>query len=125
MCHTRYNIRYMDKEQHSKAILVGTLVLLTSTLAFGLGRLSKLEMNKPPLTITTTTTTYEQKIGQSKTASVKVGEGRYVASRNGTKYYLPTCGSAKRISETNRIWFNSIAEARSAGYSPAANCPGL
>ncbi|HEY4515470.1 MAG TPA: hypothetical protein VJJ22_04960 [Candidatus Paceibacterota bacterium] len=115
----------MDKEQHSKAILVGTLVLLTSTLAFGLGRLSKLEMNKPPLTITTTTTTYEQKIGQSKTASVKVGEGRYVASRNGTKYYLPTCGSAKRISETNRIWFNSIAEARSAGYSPAANCPGL
>ncbi len=49
----------------------------------------------------------------------------YVASKNGTKYYLPTCGSAKRIKEENRVWFATKGEAEAAGFGPAANCPGL
>lgn len=49
----------------------------------------------------------------------------YVASKNGTKYYLPTCGTAKRIKEENRVWFATKAEAEASGYAPAANCPGL
>lgn len=51
--------------------------------------------------------------------------GKYVASQNGTKYYLPTCAGAARISEANKIWFASAEDAQSAGYSPAANCKGL
>lgn len=49
----------------------------------------------------------------------------YMASKNGTKYYLPTCGTAKRIKEENRVWFATKAEAEAAGFTPAANCPGL
>lgn len=49
----------------------------------------------------------------------------YVASKNGTKYYLPTCGTAKRIKEANQVWFATKEAAAAAGYSPAANCPGL
>ena len=45
-----------------------------------------------------------------------------IASRNGTKYHLPTCSGAKSIKEENKIYFNSIEEAKAAGYTPAANC---
>jgi hypothetical protein len=51
--------------------------------------------------------------------------GKYLASKNGEKYYLPTCSGAKRIKEENKIWFASVEEATIAGYEPAANCPGL
>lgn len=53
------------------------------------------------------------------------GEGIYVASKNGTKYHLPSCSGAKRIKEENKVWFNSKAEAEQAGYEPAKNCKGI
>lgn len=52
-------------------------------------------------------------------------EGGYVASKSGTKYHLPWCGSAKQIKEENKIWFATKAEAEAAGYLPAANCKGI
>lgn len=52
-------------------------------------------------------------------------EGGYVASKSGTKYHLPWCGSAKQIKEENKIWFATKAEAEAAGYTPAANCKGI
>jgi len=48
-----------------------------------------------------------------------------VASRNGSRYHLPSCPGAKQIKPENLITFSSVAEARAAGYTPAANCPGL
>lgn len=51
--------------------------------------------------------------------------GTYVASKSGTKYYLPTCSGAKRIKEENRVWFDTKADAEAAGYGPATGCPGL
>lgn len=51
--------------------------------------------------------------------------GSYVASKTGTKYYLPWCGTAKRIKEENKVWFASKAEAEAAGYAPASNCKGI
>ncbi|MCA9052050.1 MAG: hypothetical protein KDA89_25100, partial [Planctomycetaceae bacterium] len=51
--------------------------------------------------------------------------GKYVASRNGSKYHFPWCAGAQAMSETNKIWFDSVEEARKAGYTPAGNCKGL
>lgn len=51
--------------------------------------------------------------------------GKYVASKNGTKYYLPACGSAARIKEENKIYFMTKEEAEAAGYSPSSTCKGL
>ena len=51
--------------------------------------------------------------------------GQLVASKGGTKYHFPWCSGAQRISEANKIWFNSVEEARKAGYTPASNCKGL
>lgn len=51
--------------------------------------------------------------------------GRYVASKNGTKYYLPSCSGAKRIKEENKIWFATIEDAKASGKTAATNCKGL
>lgn len=58
-------------------------------------------------------------------AAVTPTAGKYVASKNGTKYYLPSCSGAKRIKPENTVWFASAADAQAAGLTPAANCPGL
>lgn len=50
---------------------------------------------------------------------------RVVASKSGTKYHLLTCSGAKTIKEANKIYFDSIDQAKAAGYGPAANCAGL
>lgn len=51
--------------------------------------------------------------------------GMYVASKTGTKYYLPWCGTAVRILEGNKVWFDSKEEAEEKGYEPASNCKGI
>ncbi|MEK7610426.1 MAG: hypothetical protein AAB468_01620 [Patescibacteria group bacterium] len=51
--------------------------------------------------------------------------GQVVASKKGKKYHLPWCAGAKAIAAANKVTFASAEEARAAGYTPAANCPGL
>lgn len=53
------------------------------------------------------------------------GISAVVASKSGHVYYLPWCGGASRITESNKVWFIDPAHARSAGYVPASNCDGL
>ena len=119
------------------------VVILCSTLAFTLGRLSFLDSNKPAIRIEQGASVVNAgtDVGANKvsapvppspisaqTASASRNApipGGFVASKNGTKYYIPTCGGASRIKEENKIWFTTKAEAEKAGYGPAANCPGL
>lgn len=59
------------------------------------------------------------------TGTATAATGKYVASRNGAKYYLPSCGTANRINEENKIYFNTKEEAEAAGFTPSATCKGL
>lgn len=52
-------------------------------------------------------------------------KGNYVASKNGTKYYLLSCSGVSRIKEGNKIFFQTVEEAKKRGLEPAKNCPGL
>ena len=54
-----------------------------------------------------------------------IGPKVYVASKNGTKFYLPSCGTVSRIKEENKVWFATKEEALAAGYEPSATCKGL
>ncbi len=56
------------------------------------------------------------------TLTTPVPSGSYVASKNGTKYYPPGCAGAKRILDTNRVYFTSTIAAEKAGYTLAATC---
>ena len=97
---------------------IAILIILVAFASFGLGRLSKIKTARVPLKIEQMAAVGEA-IGETKSV------GMYVASKNGTKYHFPWCSGAKSISEVNKIWFNSVEEARASGYAPAANCKGL
>ncbi len=115
-----------------------SIIILVGIVSFYLGRLS---VERPPETTintsnadTTTTSTYHSANSKnttstavqlaSDTATGSTGGGAYVASKNGTKYYVPSCSGANRILDANKIWFNSKEEAESAGYSQSTTCKG-
>jgi hypothetical protein len=73
-----------------------------------------------------------EKISQSLGVSAPVASaplhttvGKYVASKNGTKYYLASCSGAKRIKDENKIWFASVEDAKASGRSASSACKGL
>ncbi len=120
-------------------MLIILVLLLSSTLAFGLGVLAGKDMakttGKDGFWIEELPKTEALQGGgpaaalsavvSKEPAPVGKASGTYLASKNGTKYYLPSCSSSKRIKEENKIWFDTKEEAEAAGYGPAANCPGL
>ena len=111
----------LSKRFWDDAFLVAAVVLI-ALAAFGLGRLSVMYGGHEPLKIE-----YPEG-GQGATAVSGVPETAaktFVASINGTKYYLPNCSGVSRINDENKIWFATKEEAELAGYAPAANCPGL
>ena len=121
-----------------KPFILSINIILVGTLGFGLGRWSKIEENKTPVLIEnpvgeqvapTLSRGPDRSVGTSLATSTKnipsQKTGTLVGSKNGTKYHYPWCSGAQRIKEENKIWFASVEEAKRAGYTPAANCPGL
>jgi len=107
---------------------VALVVLLVGITSFGLGRLSA--RSQTPLAATGVTLVAPAPLSAVTEQVVSADGGadttmQYVASRSGTKYHYVWCSSAGRISEENRVYFATVEEARAAGYTPAANCPGL
>ncbi|MCX6712947.1 MAG: hypothetical protein NTY66_01930 [Candidatus Vogelbacteria bacterium] len=104
---------------HEKELFIALLVILTSSFSYGLGRLSKIEDNRLPVTITAPTSS---PIKLVTAASANTADNRLVASKKGTKYYFPWCGGGKTIKAENRIYFVSAITAETAGYTRAGNC---
>jgi len=111
--------------------LLPAIVVLVALGAFGMGQLSATQEQSLrvlyPGVPAATPLASTAAVAAAKPAppASTAGQGSYVASKNGTKYYLVTCSSANRIKAENRVYFGSIQEAVAAGYTPAANCPGL
>lgn len=110
--------------------LIPVLVLILATTAsFGLGVLAGRDMGGGTVVGAVSASKgvhiASSTLEMAPAGSVSAETGEYVASRNGTKYYLQSCGGAGRIKEENKVWFQSVEEAVSAGYTPASNCPGL
>lgn len=109
-------------------VLVMAVLLAASSASFGLGYLageSGAGASRVTIEIAPELEAREDREGRRAGEGEGESGGAYVASKNGTKYYLPTCAGAERINEENRVWFASVAEAQAAGYGPAANCKGL
>ncbi len=112
------------------------LILLVGVASFGLGRMSAPDIpylgepDRKDNALILNATGPTRVVGvPSTTDAISVAENsaeeRYVASKNGTKYHLPWCGSAKQIKEENKIWFETKEAAEAAGYTPASNCKGI
>ena len=100
--------------------ILPVMLILTGLTAFGLGRLSTMGEQGPRLIINNAPA-----VTQTAAVAASKDKGAYVASKSGTKYYLPSCSGVSKIKEENRVWFASVAQAQAAGYTAAANCPGL
>jgi hypothetical protein len=118
-------------------LFLAMVIVLVGIGAFGLGRLS-VKAEKVPVSVYKTTAeasaagfetgktdSQKSKPVAVKSETVSAGEGKYVASKNGSAYYLPGCSGASRIKDENKIWFDSTGAAEEAGYHKAANCKGL
>ncbi|MFA6096331.1 MAG: Ada metal-binding domain-containing protein [Candidatus Paceibacterota bacterium] len=46
----------------------------------------------------------------------------YVASKNSKIFHVPSCSSALKIKEENKVWFSSKEEAEGGGFSPHSAC---
>lgn len=110
----RIKSRFAALPEVSQDVLLVMILVLACVASFGLGFLAGRDAGEQgsaavvvafPLVATTT--------------------GEVVASKSGSKYYLPWCAGADRISKQNKVWFESADAARAKGYSPAANCKGL
>lgn len=122
------------------------LMALAVITAFFLGRISVLQGKRVPVRVLNNPSTNPLILQQEEDApeqttnvsvsakdlknTASVGANNIVTeivvgSKNGAKYHYPWCAGAKQISEQNLIIFDSISEARSKGYTPAANCKGL
>jgi len=133
----REQIRFIWSTWRGDIILVGG-VGMCLFLAFMAGRISVryFETERQPLTINPLrlpeTTISDDKISMAIADATQQPFSQkneeppiFVASKNGTKYYLPECSGAKRIKEYNKIYFSSREEAEKAGYEPAVSCPAL
>lgn len=127
---------WLKRNQADIAIVVG--FVLVALIAFGAGRMSAPEIVRNPIIIDepnasssvnifgTVSQSFNTPVGESAGTSLtnqSSAKGLFVASRGGTKYYWPWCSWAERIKEENKVWFNSEAEARQAGYSPSVCIP--
>ena len=106
--------------EYKQDLYIASIIFLVGLASFGLGRLSILWPQKMPLVIEK-----PDKAVAIRETTVVATQGKYVASKNGTAYHLPTCSGARNIKEENKIWFQTKEEAESGGYKPAANCEGL
>lgn len=105
-------------KENEKDIVLAVGVFLIAVISFGLGILSQKE--QIPVVIE------DSDCATSSAASASNNlAGVFVASQKGSYYHLPQCPSARNISEANKIWFQTKAEAEAMGYKPASNCPGL
>jgi len=138
----------MRRILENRDLFPAVLIVVVGVVSFGLGRLSvepgtdvptsRLssatdEAQASTLLVPESTAAGSPKQGVEEegkrdmlpTGTATSASGSYVASKNSNKYHLPWCSGAARITEENKIWFSSKAEAEAAGYTPAGNCKGI
>ncbi|MFA5652092.1 MAG: hypothetical protein WC933_01890 [Candidatus Paceibacterota bacterium] len=109
------------------------MIMLVGTASFGLGKISSFEKNKTPISVLKTKEYMYASVLSADSPNIKNDtqnpsnntSGMLVASKSGTKYYYPWCTGVSRIKEENKVWFNSVEEARAKGLTSASNCTGL
>ena len=137
-----YGVSIQDKLSQFKGyckstdVILTVLIVVVSIASFCLGRASvqeNLGQTKQEAQVSSSLQNehveVEKSLIQATTGTTPVPAAEvqkgYVASKSGTKYHLPWCGSAKQIKEENKIWFATKEEAEKAGYTPASNCKGI
>jgi hypothetical protein len=131
--------RFLYKIKHlilanQEEVGVSLIIIFVALSSFFLGKYSIInggveeEITFRDETDTVAESKADAKPAEQVTKTTESNQGtseQVVASKNGTKYYLPWCGSAARILDKNKVFFASALEAERAGFAKATNCKGL
>jgi endonuclease YncB( thermonuclease family)/methylphosphotriester-DNA--protein-cysteine methyltransferase len=74
-----------------------------------------------PVAVTTTVGSAASTDVQAKVLDTSSSQ-KTIGNKNSKIFHLPGCSGYDRVSEKNRVYFNSAAEAEAAGYKRAGNC---
>lgn len=96
-------------------IICFIVIILVGVSSFGLGRLSTKDKNQDD----DISIVFNDDFSED---SDRLGEKKYIASRNGKLYYPLDCSGAKRIADKNAIWFANEIEAEKSGYQFSTSC---
>jgi len=122
-------------EKEDKIILAIGFILV-AFLSFGAGKLSetyhppapiifKNAPDCPALTANGEISAGNIDTGKSidsvQSSSLSAAQGKIIGNKNSKIYHLPGSASYNKISETNRVYFNTEADAQKAGYRKAKN----
>lgn len=103
-----------------QVFLLIIVVVLVGGASFGLGRLSVNGEGEDNVIIENKVVN-DKETGYNKEEALN-GEKRYVASKNGTKYYSRDCSGANRIKLENQIWFKNREDAEKSGFTYSSTC---
>lgn len=130
------------RKETAHALVISAILVLIGVGGFGLGRLTALgetpqgqvAIHAPEMTASLAeavppgaplpayaVTTSAVATSTELPAAAPVAHN-FVASKNGTKYYLPTCSGAARIKVANQVWFANAEDAKAAGYALSDTC---
>jgi hypothetical protein len=103
--------------------------ILAFSLAFFLGRLSKIFEERPifsleemPLLASSVKAVTQANTESQMEKFAGTSTSTIVASRKGTKYHFVWCKSAATIKQENRIYFKTEDEAKATGRTLASSC---
>ncbi len=127
-------------KQYQYQIFMGICVLLISFISYNLGKINargadsvkisegadvyKAAVWSEPGSDSAVASQSAETVQPTPKITPKPLDLRVVASKSSKtkKYFYTWCGTWKRITQANQIWFNTAAEAEAAGYSLAGNC---
>ncbi len=119
-------IQFVKDNQSDIILVVG--IILISLISFGAGRLMSQSINCESKQIVNTDqngTTQNSSMVPTNENQPQISPVQIVGNKNSKINHYPWCYGAKTMKEENKIIFNSVKEAKNAGYMPAGNCPGL
>ncbi len=132
-------IKQFIEGKPGRDILTALIVILVGLGSFGLGRLSKdsksaglkieypgpgalpsgKELVQPANALSAPVA---NQLSANFVKNPPVSGKTFFASKVGHKYYSIGCSGGKTIKESNKVYFNTEAEAISAGYEKSASC---
>jgi hypothetical protein len=100
-----------------KPYFLAIVIILVSLLSFGLGRITATQRDGVKINFDKNLVENTAFVGSTLS---NVTTDKISASVNGTRYYYSHCKST--VSEKNKIYFDTIAEAEASGYTLAQSC---
>lgn len=115
------NFRASIDTPRGQAVSDAVSLISVAIIAFVLGQMS-VESGARHEVVHDTAARMERMVPQMGKVLSPQQTGSIVASRNGKRWHYTWCPGAETISDKNKRYFKTEAEAEKAGYTKASNC---